>query len=50
MKRLIRYILDLFSIKSPCCHKPMSDVGYHEFLGGSISKVYECKKCKRQWI
>ena len=50
MKRLIKYLVGLFAVKSPCCNKHMKVVGLHMFQGGSDNSIYECEKCKRQWI
>ena len=46
----VDWLINIFKIKSPCCKKPMEDIGVHKFWGGSESIIYECKKCKRQWI
>jgi hypothetical protein len=50
MKRLIKWLVDLFSIKSPCCNKPMKVVGLPMFKGCFAKPIYECEKCKMQWI
>ncbi len=50
MKTAVEWFKNLFKIKSPCCKKRMNYVDIHKFWGGSESIVYECTKCKRQWI
>ena len=42
----VERLINLFKIKSPCCKSHMSSVFdlEHDFL------VYECVKCKKQWI
>ena len=48
-KTIVEWFKNLLKQKSPCCKKPMNDIGYHQFLNGSESIIYECKKCKMQW-
>ncbi len=46
----VEWLINIFKIKSPCCKKPMKDIGLHQFWGGCKNIIYECKKCKKQWI
>lgn len=46
----VEWFKNLFKLKSPCCRKGMSDIGIHKFWGGGESIIYECNKCKRQWV
>lgn len=45
MKKLLKKITNLFSLKSPCCKSKMENVD--EYKG---SLVYECNECKKQWF
>ena len=43
-------IANWFKLKCPNCKNAMNDIGIHEFWGGSECIIYECTKCKKQWI
>lgn len=46
---VVKFLKNLFK-KSKCCKQPINNVGIHKFWGGSESIIYECSKCKKQWI
>ena len=50
MKAILKKILNLFTLKSPCCNYPMKSIDIHKVSFGSENIIYECKKCKEQWI